>query len=89
MVYTERPVGYSSRTLSIVNNSQLNREGLSIMFGLKKFHPYIYGRSFIIRSDHQPLYHLFSESRAVPPMALAGLQRWALTTYNGLPGELE
>ena len=60
-----------------MNYCQLDREGLGIIFGIKKFHSYIYGHDFIIRSDHQLLYYLFNESRAVPPMAR--LQRWALT----------
>ena len=78
---TERPVGYASRTLSPseMNYFQLDREGLGIIFGVKKFHSYIHGRDFIIRSDHQPLYYLFNESRVVAPMASARLQRWALT----------
>ena len=33
----------------------------------------------MIRSDHQSLYYLFNESRVVPPMASARLQRWAFT----------
>ena len=30
-------------------------------------------------SDHQPLKHLFGHARAIPPMASARIQRWALT----------
>ena len=77
----ERPVGYASTTLSTseMNYSQLDRNGLGIIFGVKKFHSYIYGSDFIIRCYHQPIYYLFNESRAVPPMASGRLQRWALT----------
>lgn len=49
------------------------------MFGVKRFHQYLFGRKFTIHSDHKPLQHLLSEERAVPPMASARIQRWALT----------
>ena len=78
---TEHPIAFASRSLSVAekNYSQLEREGLSIVFGVKKFHPYLFGRTFTILSDHQPLKHLFGESRAIPPLASARIQRWALT----------
>ncbi len=78
---SERPIAYASRTLTSAEKgySQLDREALAILFGVKTFHSYLYGRQFIIRSDHQPLYHLFIEKKAVPVMASARLQRWALT----------
>lgn len=77
----ERPVAYASRTLTPAekNYAQLEREGLAIVFGVKRFHNYLYGRSFVIESDHQPLSYLFQESRVVPPMASSRIQRWALT----------
>ena len=40
---------------------------------------YLLGRKFTIYSDHKPLEHLFSRSHAVPPLASARIQRWALT----------
>ena len=78
---TERPIAFASRSLAAAekNYVQLEREGLAIVFGVKKFHPYLFGRSFTILSDHQPLKHLFGESRATPSMASARIQRWALT----------
>ena len=64
--------------------SQIEKEGLAIVFGVKKFHQYLVGRSFTIYSDHKPLQYLFSETRPVPPMASSRIQRWALTlsAYN-------
>ena len=76
-----RPVAFASRSLSEAekNYSQFEKEWLAIVFGVKRFHQYLYGRHFIIFSDHQPLRHLFSETKAVPPMASGRIQRWALT----------
>ena len=48
------------------------------MFGIKKFHPYLFGRQFSITSDHKPLQHLFKETSAIPVLASARIQRWAL-----------
>ena len=42
-------------------------------------HQYLLGQKFTIYSDHKPLEHLFERSRAVPPLASARIQRWALT----------
>ena len=77
----ERPVAFASRSLSAAekNYSQLEKEGLAIVFGVKRFHQYLYGRHFLIFSDHQPLRRRFSETKAVPPMASGRIQRWALT----------
>ena len=78
---TERPVAYVSRTLSTAEKhySQLEKEALAIIFAVKKFHYYIYGRSFAIESDHRPLMFLFGERNGIPQMASSRIQRWALT----------
>ena len=49
------------------------------MFGVKKHHQYLYGRRFEVKTDHKPLAHIFSESKATPTMASGRIQRWALT----------
>ena len=53
----ERPIAFASRTLSPAERkyAHLDKEGLSIIFGVKKFHGYLFGRKFVIRSDHKPL----------------------------------
>ena len=61
------------------NYSNLEREALALVFGVKKFHQYIYGRHFSLVTDHKPLESLFNEKKATPPMAAARIQRWALT----------
>ena len=73
---SEHPVAFASRTLSPTEKqySQLDKEGLAIIFGAKRFHHYLLGRQFTIFSDHKPLQHLFGRSRAIPPMASARIQ---------------
>ena len=77
----EKPVGFASRTLSKAksNYSHLDKEALAIIYGVKKFHQYLHGRHFSIKTDHKPLTHIFSETRAIPTMASGRIQRWALT----------
>ena len=76
----ERPVCFTSRSLSVAEKgySQLDREALAIIFAIKKFHQYLYGRMFTIHTDHKPLQHILGERQPVPPLASARLQRWAL-----------
>ena len=37
------------------NDRQLDKEGLAIIFGVKRFHQYLVGRHFTILSDHKRL----------------------------------
>ena len=78
---SERPIAYASRSLSVTERkySQLDKEALAIVFAVKHFHQYVYGRSFTILSDHKPLMYIFDETTSVPLMASARIQRWALT----------
>lgn len=78
---TERPVAYASRGLlpAEKNYSQIDREGLAVVFGVKKFHQFLYGRTFTLVTDHKPLTTLFASDRQIPQMASARIQRWALT----------
>ena len=81
-----RPVAFASCTLTQAqrNYSQLEKEAFSIIFGLKRFRQYLYGRSFTILTDHRPLLTLFGPQQPVPAHAAARLQKWALilASYN-------
>ena len=76
----ERPVAFASRTLSPAerNYSQIDKEALGIVWSLKKFHSYIYGRNFTLVTDHQPLTAIFSPTKHLPAMTAARLQRYAM-----------
>ncbi|KAJ8351850.1 hypothetical protein SKAU_G00233260 [Synaphobranchus kaupii] len=77
---SEKPLGFMSRTLTPAEKrySQLDKEGLAIMFGIKRFHKYLYGRTFTISTDHKPLISLFHEKKPVPQMCSPRVQRWAV-----------
>lgn len=76
----ERPVAYASRTLNSAERaySQIEREALAIVFGVRKFHQFLYGRMFVLRTDHKPLVSIFGDKKGIPTMAASRLQRWAV-----------
>ena len=83
---TENPIGFASRTLSAVERqySQVEKKGLSCVFGVQRFHAYLLCRHFSLITDHKPLVSLFQEHKATPSHASAHIQRWAptLTAYE-------
>ena len=79
---SEKPIGYASRTLNKAENySQLEKEGLSLVFGIKEFYCYVFGRSFELVTDHKPLLGLLGEARSTSPQASARVRRWSLYLY--------
>ena len=76
----EKPIAYGTRTLSKTeqNYAQVEKEALAIIFGIKKFHQYIYGRKFLLITDHKPLTTILSPKAGLPALAAARLQRWAI-----------
>ena len=51
------PIAFASRSLSTseCNYSQIEKELLAILFAVRKFHQYAYGRHVEVHSDHKPL----------------------------------
>nr|XP_055048287.1 uncharacterized protein K02A2.6-like [Misgurnus anguillicaudatus] len=76
----ERPIAFASRSLSKAeaNYAQIEREALSIVFGVRKFYQYIFGRKFTLLTDHRPLTAIFGPHHGIPTLAASRMQRWAL-----------
>ena len=76
----ERPIAFASRTLTATerNYSQIEKEALSVVYGIRKFHQYLYGRRVVLVTDHKPLTTVLGPKNGIPPLAAARLQRWAL-----------
>ncbi|XP_065199099.1 uncharacterized protein K02A2.6-like [Sycon ciliatum] len=77
---SRRPVCYVSRSLAKAeaHYSQIEREALAIVFAVKRLHIYLFGRSFVLCSDHKPLLHIFGEKYGLSATAVSRLQRWAV-----------
>ena len=77
---SERPIGYASRSLNAAekNYSQLEKEGLACVFGVKRFFSYLFGHTFQLITDHKPLLGLLSEGKPASPQASARVRRWSL-----------
>ena len=77
---SEHPIAFASHTLSPSeqNYAQLEKEALSLIFGVKKFHQYLYGRQFMLVTDHKPLMTILGPKKGIPSLAAARLQRWAV-----------
>ena len=69
----ERVLSYASRSLNQAekNYSITRKELLAVVFGLKKFRPYLISRKFVVRTDHSALQWL---RRTPEPIAQTG--RW-------------
>lgn len=64
--------------------AQINKEAYAIIFGIKKFHQYLYGNKFTLFTDHRPLVQIFSPSKALPAYTALRMQHYAvfLQGYN-------
>ena len=71
---SERPVAFASGT-SEKNYSQVEKEALSLVFGIKRFHQYLYGHNFVLLTDHKPLTMILGPKQGIPPLAAARMQR--------------
>ncbi|XP_063441937.1 uncharacterized protein K02A2.6-like [Mytilus trossulus] len=68
----DRPVAYASRALTDTETryAQIEKELLSVIFGLEKFHSYTYGRTVNVISDHKPLESIMKKPLHVAPKRL-------------------
>ncbi|XP_068240734.1 uncharacterized protein [Palaemon carinicauda] len=84
------PVQYASRKLKGAeqNYSVIEKECLAVVWAVKKFYQYLYGKAFVIESDHQPLKYLNSAGHIN-----SRLMRWAMYlqqfeyTIHNIPGK--
>ena len=65
---SEPSITNAPKTLSVTQQhySQIKKDGLPVVFALKTFHQYRYGRSFIPVTDHKPLVAMFGLKKGTP-----------------------
>uniref|UniRef100_A0A7I4YVX2 RNA-directed DNA polymerase n=1 Tax=Haemonchus contortus TaxID=6289 RepID=A0A7I4YVX2_HAECO len=80
----EKAVYHASHALTPQQKkySQIEKEALAIIFAVQKFHRFIHGRHFTLRTDHKPLIAIFGTRKGVPVYTANRLQRWATTLLN-------
>ena len=75
----EKPILFASRKMTDTrkNYAQVEREALALIFGVKKFHQYLWGRKFTLETNRKPLVTILGPKTGIPTLATARLQRWA------------
>ena len=92
LLQNNRPIAFASKTLTDVETRYVNieRECLSVCYGLEKFHTYVYGKHVIVQNDHKPLEMIQRKSiHATPPRLqcmLLRLQQYDYTIQY-IPGQ--
>ena len=81
LVQDGQPIAFASKSLSEVEQRYANieRELLAVVFGCERFHTYLFGRPFVVESDHKPLEMIHLKNLgAAPPR----LQRMLMRLQN-------
>ena len=70
----EQPIAFVSRSLSKAerNYSQIEKEAL--VFGVKKFHKYVFGRRFTLLTNHKPLMFILNPKSSLPLISAAAFR---------------
>ena len=79
----ERVIAFASKSPSETESRYANieRECLAVVFGVERFHTYVYGASIVVESDHEPLENIQQQNLAnAPPRLQRMLLR--LQPYN-------
>ena len=73
LVQERGPVAFASKALTDAEGrySNIEREMLGILYGLEKFHHYVFGRPVKVQTDHKPLVAIMAKSLAAAPPRLA------------------
>lgn len=76
---SERPIAFASRSLTKAEKgySQLDKEAAALIWGLKKFFQFCYGRKITIIIDNQPLARILHPEKATPATTAIRLVHYA------------
>ena len=81
LMQDNKPICFASRSLIDAEKRYANieRELLAVVYGCTKFHHYIFGKPFVIESDHKPLEMILNKHIATAQLRL---QRMLLKIQN-------
>lgn len=73
LIQEDGPIAFASKSLvgAETRYSNIEREMLAVIFGLERFHHYVYGRPVIVHSDHKPLEAISLKNLSNAPPRLA------------------
>ena len=62
-----KPVAFASKTLTECQSrySNIEREMLALVFGIQRFHTYLYARPLTIVTDHKPLVKHYRQTHSL------------------------
>ncbi|MCV6576133.1 MAG: Ty3/Gypsy family RNase HI domain-containing protein, partial [Cohaesibacter sp.] len=72
LLQNNRPIAFASKALTPAGSRYANieRELLAVVYGCEKFHSYLYGRSFVVKTDHRPLEQIHKKNLMQAPPRL-------------------
>lgn len=81
---TEKPIKFASKTLSPVQQrySQIDREAYGVIFGVKYFHDFLYGRKFTLCIDNKALSQILNPAKGLSTLSLSRMQHYAIFLQN-------
>lgn len=77
---TERTIQYASNSLTETQKkyAQIDKEAFAIIFGVKKFHQFLYGNRFTLLTDHKPLAQILNPKKGLPAYSALRMQHYAV-----------
>ena len=66
LIQEERPIAFASKALTDTETrySNIEREFLAVVYGLERFHEFVFGREIRIETDHRPLVSIVKKNLA-------------------------
>lgn len=63
LIQEGKPCAFASRSFTQAqeNYSQIEKELVGVQFGIEKFSQFVYGKHFIVETDHRPLIHIIKK----------------------------
>ena len=75
LVQEGRPIQFASKALvgGEKDYAPIEGEMLGVLYGVKKFHHYLYGRTFTVECDHKPLMQIQKKNLHMAPPRLKSM----------------
>ncbi|CAB3991427.1 transposon Tf2-1 poly [Paramuricea clavata] len=72
LLQENKPIAFAPKALIPAESRYANieRELLAVVYGCEKFHTYLYGRQFVVESDHRPLEQIQKKNLDMAPPRL-------------------